>query len=206
MREVGVHAREAFRRRPIAASLEKFQQSIEPYREDFYKEVIGRFDLPLANAQSAHAQGVRRAEVHRLRSGARRLSRRVRLRHSAAAQGHQAGRAAAGGRLPARAGRAAAGRGRSARSTIRPITASPPAGRAGLHRLRAAEPVHLQGPLPHAAAEGQPAGQDAVLDHRAAAPADRRLAGDAAVRRSRADRLLRPVLRRQDARCACRRW
>ena len=44
--------------------------------------------------------------------------------------------------------------------------------RARLHHLRPAEPLHRQGQVPHAAAQGQPARQDAVLDHRPAAPAD----------------------------------
>ena len=44
----------------------------QSYREHFYDEVIGRFDQPLLPAESAHAAGLRRAEVHRLRSGARR--------------------------------------------------------------------------------------------------------------------------------------
>ena len=51
--------------------------------------------------------------MDRLRSRARRLPRRVRLRHSAPAQGPQAGREAARRRLPARAGRRAEGRHRS---------------------------------------------------------------------------------------------
>ena len=51
------------------------------------------------------------------------------------------------------------------------------AGRARLHHLCAAESVHFRGSLSHVAAQGQPAGQDAVLDHRAAARADGRLAG-----------------------------
>ena len=67
--------------------------------------------------------------------------------------------------------------------TTRPTTTSRSARRARLHHVRAAEPVHLQGPLPHPAAQGQPAREDALLGHRAAAPADHRLAEDAAARR-----------------------
>ena len=47
------------------------------------------------------------------------------------------------------------------------------------------------------AAQGQPAGQDTLLDHRPAASADHRLAQDAAASRPGADRLLRTELRRQ---------
>ena len=62
---------------------------------------------------------------------------------------------------------------------IQPVVQSVclPPGRARLHHLRAAEPVHLHRQVSHAAAQGQSAGQDALLDHRAAASADRRLAG-----------------------------
>ena len=45
--------------------------------------------------------------------------------------------------------------------------------------------------------KANPLEQDALLDHRAAAPADHRLAQDAALGRPGADRLLRPELRRQ---------
>ena len=73
-----------------------------------------------------------------------------------------------------------------------------PARRPRLHRLRAAEPVHRPGQVPRPAAQGQPARAVAVLVHRPPARAHPRLAGDAAVRRCRPDRVLRPVLRRQD--------
>ena len=73
-----------------------------------------------------------------------------------------------------------------------------PARRPGLHRLRPAEPVHRPGQVPRPPAQGQPAQAVAVLVHRPPARADPRLARHAAQRRSRADRLLRPELRRQD--------
>jgi dienelactone hydrolase len=41
------YTRETFFSKVDRTSLEKFQQTIEPYRETFYKDVIGRFDLPL---------------------------------------------------------------------------------------------------------------------------------------------------------------
>lgn len=41
------YTREKFLAKADRSSLEKFQQTIEPYRETFYKDVIGRFDLPL---------------------------------------------------------------------------------------------------------------------------------------------------------------
>ena len=59
-------------------------------------------------------------------------------------------------------------------------------------------PYLLRRPLPHAPAKGQPHQEDALLDHRAATSADRRLVGHPAVRRSAADRLLWAVVRRQD--------
>ena len=80
------------------------------------------------------------------------------------------------------------------------------AGGAGVHHVRAAEPVHRQGPLPHPAAEGQSAGQNAVLGHRAAAPANLQLARHAADGGQGPDRVLRPQLRRQKSRCGFRRW
>jgi dienelactone hydrolase len=41
------YTREKFFSKVDRSSLEKFQETIEPYREIFYKDVIGRFDLPL---------------------------------------------------------------------------------------------------------------------------------------------------------------
>src|SRR5690606_11950371 len=38
------------------SSLDKYQQSIEPYREMFYRDVIGRFDRPLLPANSRTRQ------------------------------------------------------------------------------------------------------------------------------------------------------
>ena len=73
-------------------------------------------------------------------------------------------------------------------------------GRAGLRHLFAAEPLHRAGPLPRHPAQGASAEAGAVLLHPGAAPAHTRLAGGPAVRRSRPDRLLRAVLRRQDRR------
>ena len=58
-------------------------------------------------AQSPDKEGPRQGEMGRLRGDAGRLSRRLPVGHAAGAKGHQAGRAAAGGRLPARPGGAA---------------------------------------------------------------------------------------------------
>ena len=72
-----------------------------------------------------------------------------------------------------------------------------PAGRGRVHHVRTAEPVHLSRPVPQPAAQGQPAQEDPVFGDRPPAPADHRLAQDAAAGRPRADRVLRPLLRGQ---------
>ena len=72
-----------------------------------------------------------------------------------------------------------------------------PAGRARIHHVCTAESLHFRRPLPHAPAQGQPDQEDAVLGHRPAAPADHRLAQNAAVRGPGPDRLLRAELRGQ---------
>ena len=59
---------------------------------------------PAAAGQPADPQELRRPEMDRLRGRAGRVPGRVRLRRTAGAQGREAGRAAAGGRLPARPG------------------------------------------------------------------------------------------------------
>ena len=69
------------------SSLEKYQTSSKPFRNNSDEEVIGK--LPDADAadESAHPANLRRAEVEGLRSDARPLSRCFRLRHSAVAEG-----------------------------------------------------------------------------------------------------------------------
>ncbi len=68
----------------------------------------------------------------------------------------------------------------------------------GFITSRAAESLSVRRPFPHVAAQGQPDPKNPVFDHRAATPADRRLAGELAVCRSAADRFLRAIVRRQD--------
>ena len=95
------------------------------------------------------AADLRRAEVDGLRGRARRLPRRVRLRHPAAAEGPEARREAAGRRLPARPRRPAAATcaiRRRRRKYYNSFGAA--ARRPRLHRLRAAEPVHRRGRVP----------------------------------------------------------
>ena len=82
------------------------------------------------------------------------------------------------------------------RASLQPLLAA--ARRPRLHRLRAAEPVHRPDTLPADPAQGQPAEAVALQLHRPPAPADARLARNAAERGPEADRLLRPQLRRQD--------
>ena len=164
----------------------------------FYNEVIGRFDEPLLPPNAAHAQGLRRAEVDRLRSGARRVPRRVRLRHPAAAQGPQAGRAAAGGRLPARAGRPAAGR-RSTRRTTRPTTTSPPSWpSAGFVTFAPQNPTSSRTASARLQRKANPLGKTLFS---IIVPQHQQIVdwlGTLPFVDPRADRLLRPVLRRQD--------
>ena len=80
-------------------------KSVEPYRATSYDEVIGRFDLPLLpppkSARGRCYEGPKWTGYEVVLDV---LARRVRLRRAAGAQGHQAGRAAAGRRLPARPG------------------------------------------------------------------------------------------------------
>src|SRR5262249_56965355 len=74
-------------------------------------------------------------------------------------------------------------------------------GRAGqprFHHLRAAEPLSRTGPLPHAAAQEQPAQAVALQLHHSAASADDRFPQDAPQCRSAADRLLRTVVWREN--------
>ena len=111
--------------------------------------------LPAAAATSATRKSYARREVDRLRSGAGRLSGRVRLRRAAGAQGHSAGRAAAGGGVPARAG-GPADRHRSGRTVRVYHDFAARLAERGLRHLRPAEPVPLRRPLPHAPAQGQP--------------------------------------------------
>ena len=87
----------------------KFIEGAKSYRRYFREEILGKFDEPPASAQRAHPAGLRQAEVDRLRGGAGRLARRLRLGRPAGAERHQAGRAAAGGGLPARPQRPAQG-------------------------------------------------------------------------------------------------
>ncbi len=186
------------------SSLEKFQEDDRAVSRGLLQRSDRAFRSAAAAAQSATPQGLRRAEVDRLRSGAGRLSRRVRLRHVARAQGHQAGRAAAGGGLPARAGGAAAGH-RSQADKPAYYTSSPSKlAERGFITFAPQNLYIFDDRFRTLQRKANPLRQDAVLDHRAAAPADRRLAGDAAVRGPRADRFLRPLLRRQDGHARCR--
>ena len=113
------------------------------------------------------------------------------------AQGHQAGREAAGGRLPARAGGPAAGRDRRRQPGLSRLRRQ--AGRARLHHLRPAEPLHLRGPLPHAAAQGQPA-RARRSSRSSCRSTSRSSTGSATLPYVDPQRiaLLRPLLRRQD--------
>ena len=76
-------------------SAEVFAREVAPFRKILAEEVIGRIDDPVLAARPALAQGLRHAEVDRLRGGARRLPRRLRLGRAAGAEGHQ-GRARGG--------------------------------------------------------------------------------------------------------------
>ena len=152
-----------------------------------------------AAAERPLAAGLRRAEVHRLRGRAGRLPRRHRLRHPARAQGHQ-GRA--------RSGRwsSASTAWRAGRSDVADPKVNNPAYNQFAVRLAergfitfAPQNLYIfQDRFRTLQRKANPLEQDALLGHRAPAPADHRLAQDAAVRRPGADRLLRPELRRQD--------
>ena len=184
-------------RRP-AAVLQKARHVLaRGLREDASSPTASSFrdgrDRPVrravAAAEPAVAEGLRRAEVHRLRGRARRLPRRLRLRHPARAQGHQ-GRARSG-RWSSASTAWKAGRRTwpTRRSTTRPTTSSPPGWPSGASsRSRPQNPYIFEDRFRTLQRKANPLRQDAVLGHRPAAPADHRLAEDAAVRRPDADR------------------
>ena len=58
--------RKQFMAKIDASSLAAYQQSIQPYREYFYEQVIGRFDIPLLPPAVRTAQVVRPREMDRL--------------------------------------------------------------------------------------------------------------------------------------------
>ena len=100
------------------------QRSRRRTEKKLWDEQFGRLDDQPLRAQSPFAKDLRPAQLDRLRRGARRVSRRLRLGRAAAPQGYEAGRAAPRRRLPAWPQRRAA-RTRS-KGTCRPIMISPP--------------------------------------------------------------------------------
>ena len=105
------YVRQEFMKKLDTSSLDKYRATVEPYRDYFRQEVIGHFPDERLAPHARDPPSLRRTQVDRLRGGARRFSRRDRLRHPAAAQGHCPRRAAAGRGLPTRLGRTAARRG-----------------------------------------------------------------------------------------------
>ena len=190
------YVRQEFLAKLDTSSPAAFQKSAATYRDLFYNEVIGRFDQPLLPPRPRTRKSYEGKNWTGYEVVLDVLPERLRLRRAVGAQGSQAGPAAAGGGLPAWAG------GPADRRFLRRFSLLSrfrrPAGRSGFCHLRPAEPLSLRRPFPHLAAEGQPHQKDALLDHRAAAPADRGLAGQPALCRPAADRLLRALLRRQD--------
>ena len=85
-------------------SPEAYARTVEPYREIFATQVIGRFEIALLPPNVRSRKVYRRARVHRLRGCHGRVPGCLRLRHPALAQGHERGRETSGGRLSARAG------------------------------------------------------------------------------------------------------
>ena len=145
------------------------------------------------------AAGLRRDEVDRLRSHARRVPRRVRLRHPAAAQGPEA--AARSGRWSSastgwKAARGRASTPRRGRRTTTVRAASSPSG-ATSSTARRTRTIG-ENTFRQIQRKANPLKLSAVQLHHPPAPADARLARNAAERRSEADRVLRPELRRQD--------
>ena len=86
-------------------SPEKFRRSAEGYRNFFYRQVIGRFDEPMLPANPRSRLKYDQPKWTGYEVDARCVSGRDRLRDSSVAQGPQARRTAAGGSLPAWAGR-----------------------------------------------------------------------------------------------------
>ena len=198
--------RSTSRRSSTRPRSQAFKSTIEPYRKKFDEDVIGKFDdalLPL-NARSRKVFDEPKYTGYEV--DARRLPRRVRLRHPARAQGHQAGREAARGRLPARAGRTAERRGRSEGRTTRPTTSSRsgwPSGASSPSRRR----TRTSSRTASARSSARPT-RWARRSSRSScrSTADRRLAEVARLRRPRPDRLLRPAATAARRPCASRRW
>ena len=78
---------------PDTSSLANYQRWSSQRRQVFL-DTIGRYPAPTGPMRSTEPSGLRRACVPRLPFVAAALRRRSRLRHSAGAQKHQAGRAA----------------------------------------------------------------------------------------------------------------
>ena len=159
-----------------------------------------------AAAERPLAEGLRRAEVHGLRGRDGRLPRRDRLRDPARAQGDQAGRAPAGGRLPARAGGAAAGRRRSQGEQQSYHQFAVRLAERGFVTFAPQNLYLFHDRFRTLAAEGEPAQEDALLGDRAAAPADRRLAQDARRRSTRSGSPSTGCRTAASRRCGFRRW
>ena len=119
------YTRQEFMKKLDTRSADAYARSVEPYREFFAEEVIGRFDLKPLAAGRPLAADLRRAGIHRIRGRDGCLPRGHRLRHPARTQGDQGGGAASGRRLPARPGGPAARRRRPEGRRIRPTTNMP---------------------------------------------------------------------------------
>ena len=183
------------RRHPIH-SVEKFAEGTRAFREQFYTEAMGRFDEPLLppNARTRQVLDTEKWTAYDvvldvfpdvfawgvlvvpkdLRPGERRPV--VVCQH----------------------GRNGLPRDTIDARLVRLQRLRRPAGGARLHHLRTAQSVPRRRPLPLAQPQGEHGQGDAVLVHHCPARPDPALARDAAVRRWRADGVLRPELRRRD--------
>ena len=171
------------------SSIEAYEASIEPFRQEFREEVIGRFDLDLLppNAHTrliAESDKWKRYEVVvdvfdglfaygilTVPTDIKHQERRpvVVCQHGLEGAATERNR---GERLPVLQG---------LRDRV---------GRAGLRDVRPAKPLHFRRSLSDPATQGQLTGEDALLDHDATTPTDCRLAPKSTIRRSRSYRIL----------------
>ena len=180
-------------------SPEAYEKSMRVVPRLLPQEVIGKLPEPTLPLNPRTRQIYDEPKWTGYEVDARRLPGRVRLRHPAAAEGPEAGREAAGGRLPARPRRPADRRHRSREEDavlqlLRRRSSPTSATSSTRRRTRTSARTTFR----QLQRKANPLKLSLFSLHRPPARAHARLARNAAVRRPEADRVLRPQLRRQD--------